>query len=141
MTLPFLKEESRSSLGCLIKINSVELGPNKPELNIITAGSLEAHPEENLTAMGEFLASNFVNIVNDAKQKGKKVAFDMPTGSSPKPFYDALKKMVLDKKVDLSKDVIFFCHEAEWPPAVGNSSLDYENQRTKILRDLGIEII
>lgn len=118
-----------------IKIGPQELGRHKPNLNIVTVGSIEADPNENLTAMGEFMASRFVNFVTDAREKGLTVAFDMPTGSSPKPFYEALKKM----KADLS-NVIFFGHEAEWPPAVGNSSLDYENQRKGILTDLGIKI-
>lgn len=123
----------------IIKIGRQELGHRKSNLNIVTIGSLEVAPEENLTTLGEFLASNFADIITDANKNYRKVAFDMPTGASPKPFYEALKRIVDSKKVNLL-NVIFFGHEAEWPPATGNPSLDYENQRRKILIDLGIEI-
>lgn len=122
----------------VIKIGRPELGRHKPPLNIITVGSLESSQEENLAAMGEYLATTLVNIAKDAKKHDKKVAFDMPTGSSPKPFYEALKK--ISKPEDLT-NVIFFGHEAEWPPAIGSASLDYENQRLKILQELNIPII
>lgn len=119
------------------KDNIVELGNGSP-INIVVVGSLAESRETNEKALGIYTAQLLVARINEARQKGSHLALDMPTGSSPKPTWSALREMASRDEVDLS-NIIFFGHEAEWPPAIGNPSLDYENQRRQILKSLGIE--
>lgn len=91
---------------------------------------------EDLQQLGEYNAYRLAEIIESAKQQGKRVVIDMPTGSSPKSTWEALAKMVESGKVDIS-NVIWIGHEADRP---SRFKISYEQQRHEILQKLGVTI-
>src|SRR3989344_1008207 len=82
---------------------------------------------EDLEALGQYGALHLATVIDFAKRFNRRVVVDMPTGSSPRPMWEALATMVKNREIDLSQ-VIWFGHEADWPPQTG-TSLDFEQQR------------
>ncbi len=88
--------------------------------------------------LGIIGAQHLLRVVDRATALGMRVFFDMPTGSSPQPIWQAWETLVAEK-VDLSSVFLVGGHEAELPPQTG-TSLDYERQREEILQRFGISV-
>ncbi len=110
--------------------------PSSVGLDVV--GSLRQSLEQNQRDLGIYNAGHLITAINQAKQTSLYVAFDMPTGATPKSTWNALRKAIEEGGVDLSR-VIWFGHEADFygPP---NSNFDYEQQRLHILQKLGVSI-
>lgn len=119
-------------------IHTLELThPYFRDVPIVVVGSRSATPEQNQAALGDYEARHLASIYKAARERGLRVAFDMPTGSSPKPAWGALRSVAEQEKIDLSS-IVWFGHEADWPPQPG-SHLGYEDQRLQILKTVGVE--
>ena len=116
----------------------VELSKRYEPIDMYVVGSLSASLEANQRALGLFTAQQFKYTIDEASRKGKYVLCDMPTGSTPKPTWEALREMIDKNEIDLER-VIWVGHEAELPPQE-HPPLGYETQRIEILQKLGINI-
>ena len=81
---------------------------------------------------GLALADRITNAINEAKAAGKKLVFDMATGSSPKDAWPALQQKIAQGDVDLS-NVIVIGHEEAWGSYAPGDHSDFDAYRRREL--------
>lgn len=101
----------------------------KAGLDLIIAGSIDNSSEENQEKLGEYVANIFAKTDNAARGEGKKVIFDMATGSSPKYIWSGIEKMV-EEGLDIS-NVVVIGHEEAWGDYEPNSKSDFDAYRRR----------
>lgn len=108
---------------------------------ILTAiGTTEQGEKENLEQFGEYIAGRITQAIQAAKDQGKKLVFDMATGSTPDPVWPKLSQMIKEGAVDLS-NVIVIGHEEAWGTYEKGSHSDFDNSRkVKLFGDNNISV-
>lgn len=107
-----------------------EVGPERrlQRVDITIVGDRENASEQNREAFGQWLAERIVTAVEDAQRAGKRLVFDMATGSTPEAVWSALQELVKQGRVDLS-DVIVIGHEEAWGTYAPGSHSDFDAYR------------
>lgn len=98
-------------------------------LEVVIVGKKENEPDENQKAFGEYIAQEIGRTVDDAREEGKRLVFDMATGSSPRAIWPALEKMI-NGGLDIS-NVIVVGHEEAWGNYEPGSKSDFDAYRKK----------
>ncbi len=109
------------------KQETFEVSPSS--LEVVIVGKKESDPAENQKAFGEYIAHEIAREVSVAREQGKKLIFDMATGSSPRSIWPALERMVKDG-LDVS-NVIVVGHEEAWGTYEPGSKSDFDAYRKK----------
>jgi|GEM_PF-5450384 len=106
-------------------------------INIV--GTAAESRETALEKYGTYIAERVVTAIQEAQHNNKKLVLDAATGSTPKPVWPALKKLVETKRIDLSS-VIIIGHEEGWGTYEPGSQSDFDAYRKRILEDLNVPV-
>lgn len=104
--------------------------------------SEKAHTYTEIITSADFgrtAAELLVKQINQAKQKGKTVVFDIATGSTPKTIWPVLQQLVADQVVDFTQNVVFMGHEEAFGPYEPGTASDFDDHRRRIVKSLGVE--
>lgn len=115
-----------------VRTGTEETGPfPEPSIDLVVVGSLDAAPEQNREAFGEYIAGIVATEVRTAGYNGKYLLLDAATGSSPASVWEALPKTDVGSKHNL----ILMGHEA----ALGTA--DFDTARANTLTSLGHSVL
>lgn len=117
-----------------------ESASDKPEQMISAdvalsiVGSSKESAEHNQEKYGEYLAERIAAAINNAKKSGKKLVFDMATGSTPKAAWPKFNEMA-DKGNVAMDNVIVMGHEEAWGTFQKGSKSDFDAYRRNFLTE------